>query len=203
MRDSPSLKETRIRRDKMSNTIPTDKLQRLVGLVLAKKAADFRRKQRKYSYYDRYDSEREMAIKQVKDGVLTKLTGSFLGDGWWDLDKQITQTMLRKALKHWEEHKKVIAHRRGRYGNCYRWVLLSEQNQPERRKRKRAALESKQEVEKAEREKREANTRAIADMLAEALTMAPGSFRVWDDNITIKAGQANTIISILSLYRRA
>jgi hypothetical protein len=164
----------------------------LVALVLAKAAARTRRGKRKSSYSRK-------SLKEIQRDIVALKLGNPYGDGWYELHKELEGkggkcTSIRKALKHWEAKGKVTKRRGGRYGNSYRWTLLCETNQWDRSKRKRKARDKSEAARKAALDLRTAESQAIADRLAKALSVPTNVIKTYGDSITIHKDLINAIL---------
>jgi len=171
--------------------ISTEELNKLVGLVLAKDAAKARRAK------CHYRGKGSMTVEAIRREITVVKLGDAYADGWYDLRMTLEASKgrkLRKALKHWEDKGKVKSRRGGRYGNWYRWILLAETNEWDRRESKRKALDKRIEARHAATAVRTAETQQIATRLAKALNVADSRVKAYAGDITISKELAKAIL---------
>ena len=177
-------------------TLPSTKqLRRDVGYILAERAQEgwrYRRKTGRSFYRDQMgmdDIRSELMNIYAPYGVDTLKV-------WSPANKFFTKGRIRSALKFWKDKGKIIVTRHGRYGNGYKWVLLCETKQWDRRKAKRERLEAKRAAEDAKRAVEKEAAGKLAARIKELLVFED-DISYWSGGISLTVEQTQEVISHL------
>lgn len=176
-----------------TKTLPNTKtLRRVVGYVLAARAKDSRKHYRKYGAKS-YNSE--MDLSSIRRAVMDIYAPHGVNISVWsEANKHITEGKIRAALKHWEAQGKVLAHKHGRAGNGYEWVLVCVSKQWERNARKREAFEKARLIQHQKSLLKLDVNRNLADTVANLLDLAPNSIQASSSHILLTPEQAQEVI---------